>query len=954
MATVNRSSEWVGNAYLYVMGDPNRKSYARNSKGFEPMENFFPAIPKPDSVYGDSDSDSGTEELVKERHQRMLEARQRRMDKKREQALAKQALAEQALAKQALAEQALAKQALAEQALAKQALAKQALQEDNRTGNGQQVDLNNDASLNQTSQAPIIVDPDTRDTSTVQPNMRETTTVELVTKETTVTRAPRDSTHTILVEEGNTAHTTSIEQQYSPEISMADGSLPKQFNTLQPSRLDFDGSSSEPERNTRMAPPLSTGEVPKKTKRKKTFTMPSKRKSRKSVRVQSETSQSDTDTNIETGGSFNPPISSTLNPDQVLTAKSQKKKGASGSKKEISSIQPFKKFDNTDSDSEADPNTTMEKLLGGALSRLSKYQTLLSRGQPGKSSQDEGSDVSKVSIPKEATKKSQIPISKRSKSMTGKKRNIESEVLISEKEKATIESEEEPATKKTRASTRKSLAAKSAAKNKESTLKKNRKTSPTKSKGRPSQKKDRQSILPKERTPSPPSYESMVTDHDIVSPNLLPMNSPPFNDDATASTQTTPTPSEQPTPNDGGTASVQTTPNDGGTASVQTTPTPSEQPTLSNSQRKFLKVKRFSIMLTKTVSPPGSVPGSAEKSTTTKKQSVRSKANKSDDPVPNRKKSNRKSSVGSSKPSSGSSSNPEKSHTVRKKKGKGKPETEVEHVERESPPVSGDEVAGAPSPDISVLPNLIRKRKNQTKLQPVKRRKIDQLQGADEELELTLSPGGRQYRRHKVGPRSARTPGVRRSRRTKIPPVRPWLGEKVEYEMRRKSGVSLKGYLVPNYDLDEPAPPKRKHTKRTTSQEAVNATDSDFEKLTIGDSSNEEEWTVVRTKASSDKIEINELANIDYYRFYSTNAIAFGVMSFQPMAIKDSCSNLDHQIVFHITTGRLQFKVNDIEYSVQPGMTVHIPPSSFYRIQNLHRSKAEVFYVAHSVKTNTD
>ena len=57
------------------------------------------------------------------------------------------------------------------------------------------------------------------------------------------------------------------------------------------------------------------------------------------------------------------------------------------------------------------------------------------------------------------------------------------------------------------------------------------------------------------------------------------------------------------------------------------------------------------------------------------------------------------------------------------------------------------------------------------------------------------------------------------------------------------TGVSLKGYLVPNYDLDEPAPPKRKHTKRTTSQEAVNATDSDFEKLTIGDSSNEEEWS---------------------------------------------------------------------------------------------------------------
>ncbi len=43
-------------------------------------------------MFGDSDSDSGTEELVKERHQRLLEAKQRRMDKKKEEALTKQAL----------------------------------------------------------------------------------------------------------------------------------------------------------------------------------------------------------------------------------------------------------------------------------------------------------------------------------------------------------------------------------------------------------------------------------------------------------------------------------------------------------------------------------------------------------------------------------------------------------------------------------------------------------------------------------------------------------------------------------------------------------------------------------------------------------------------------------------------------------------------------------------------
>ncbi len=59
------------------------------------------------------------------------------------------------------------------------------------------------------------------------------------------------------------------------------------------------------------------------------------------------------------------------------------------------------------------------------------------------------------------------------------------------------------------------------------------------------------------------------------------------------------------------------------------------------------------------------------------------------------------------------------------------------------------------------------------------------------------------------------------------------------------AGVSLKGYLVPTYDLEEQAPPKTKKSraKRTTSQEAVTATDDDFEKLTIGDSSYEEEWS---------------------------------------------------------------------------------------------------------------
>ena len=54
--------------------------------------------------------------------------------------------------------------------------------------------------------------------------------------------------------------------------------------------------------------------------------------------------------------------------------------------------------------------------------------------------------------------------------------------------------------------------------------------------------------------------------------------------------------------------------------------------------------------------------------------------------------------------------------------------------------------------------------------------------------DVTSSPGGRKYRRLRVTNAVERTPGVRRSQRTRIAPVRPWLNEKIDYEMRRKSG----------------------------------------------------------------------------------------------------------------------------------------------------------------------
>ena len=65
--------------------------------------------------------------------------------------------------------------------------------------------------------------------------------------------------------------------------------------------------------------------------------------------------------------------------------------------------------------------------------------------------------------------------------------------------------------------------------------------------------------------------------------------------------------------------------------------------------------------------------------------------------------------------------------------------------------------------------------------------------GEDNGLNITITPGGRKYRRLEIARPDPRTPGVRRSKRARIAPVRRWEHEKVEYDMRRRSG---KSYLI--------------------------------------------------------------------------------------------------------------------------------------------------------------
>lgn len=72
---------------------------------------------------------------------------------------------------------------------------------------------------------------------------------------------------------------------------------------------------------------------------------------------------------------------------------------------------------------------------------------------------------------------------------------------------------------------------------------------------------------------------------------------------------------------------------------------------------------------------------------------------------------------------------------------------------------------------------------------------------AEDELYNVKTPGGKKYRRLEVARPTNPTPNVRRGKRARVPPVNPLLGEKVEYDWRRRSGVHIIFLTSRLYDM---------------------------------------------------------------------------------------------------------------------------------------------------------
>ena len=96
-----------------------------------------------------------------------------------------------------------------------------------------------------------------------------------------------------------------------------------------------------------------------------------------------------------------------------------------------------------------------------------------------------------------------------------------------------------------------------------------------------------------------------------------------------------------------------------------------------------------------------------------------------------------------------------------------------------------------------VVPSGLRRKQKKTEAQSNEQQKEDSELSTDEEeeemeeggLDFTFGVAGGKFRRLAVQAKQSHTPGVRRSKRTRVAPVKHWVGEEVEYDRKRLSGL---------------------------------------------------------------------------------------------------------------------------------------------------------------------
>ncbi|KAG0037257.1 Centromere protein C [Podila clonocystis] len=232
-----------------------------------------------------------------------------------------------------------------------------------------------------------------------------------------------------------------------------------------------------------------------------------------------------------------------------------------------------------------------------------------------------------------------------------------------------------------------------------------------------------------------------------------------------------------------------------------------------------------------------------------------------------------------------------------------------------------------------------------------------------------------------IAQKKSKKPNVRRSRRTRLPPLDYWRNERAVYEQSKTTpdaGRVIKGVIRPSEEPseEEEMPPRKKlRTGKTRTdpqlrsdqsniketQDAIDSCDADDEHESISQSGFEEEpriegqvvdpvtgSVIVRALAES-KDTMSRFKAIPESGYKHHMGLAFGELSSGVMKIEpdhEKPNRLAHAgtVIFYVTKGRVTATINNSTFVVTAGGQFMVPRGNQYSIKNVSREDSIIFY----------
>lgn len=244
-----------------------------------------------------------------------------------------------------------------------------------------------------------------------------------------------------------------------------------------------------------------------------------------------------------------------------------------------------------------------------------------------------------------------------------------------------------------------------------------------------------------------------------------------------------------------------------------------------------------------------------------------------------------------------------------------------------------------------ICPPAIKKRNSKNKSTVVREyeEKLHDYTDEDSDEDYIVEMGGRKYHRIPVEKRTEFTPGVRRSKRTRVQTLDPT--QYIQYDHYWGKTPMKRLGAEAQYIME---PVKIKQTK-SVKQRLVTEQEEHFVPLQDSVSGDTIDHRVaiplsLTTPTNVRGEDISPGDDVIIHKFMTEKKFNSGYISFKRFSEKSRSRTGNNYMIFFIIKGKLVVIINGHEIPVSANTFVNIPPNTVYSITNTTKTQADVFY----------